>query len=158
MTWSKPVISSAVLLSAWLAAAAPVPTPQSLPVLAVCAPKATLHLQVAQTEPQRERGLMGVTHLAQHSGMLFVFQGDDRVTFWMKDTLIPLDMVFLSPNGRVRTIFANVPVLAHDTADSQIPLEQAQGKYVIELPANEAAKDGLRAGARVFGIPGARTP
>lgn len=145
--------NTAAALVAALATAAPVPTPQSLPLVTLNAPQATLHVQVAATPAQRERGLMGVTKLAQHTGMLFVFDRDENVAFWMKDTLIPLDMVFVSNDGVVRAIYPKVPVVSRSLTDAQIPIEQGAAKFVIELPAGEAAKDGLRPRARVRGLP-----
>jgi uncharacterized membrane protein (UPF0127 family) len=118
------------------------------------APNATLHVQVARTQAQRERGLMAVMHLPRHTGMLFIFDDDGPVAFWMKDTLIPLDMVFLAPDGTVRKIFPRVPVVSPQLPDADIPQEAATAKYVIELPAGEAKADGLREGARVEGLPG----
>lgn len=138
-----------MIFSALLLAAAV----QSLPVVAVQAPKAELHLQLAVTEPQRERGLMDVKHLAPHTGMIFVFDADAPVAFWMKDTLIPLDMVFVGADGTVRKVFANVPVVPPALPDDKIPLEEGTAKYVIELPAGEAASDGLRAGTRLSKLP-----
>ena len=129
------------------------PPPQALPSIIVRAPSAQLHVQVARTPDQRERGLMSVRHLPAHTGMVFIFDQDAPVAFWMKDTLIPLDMVFLSSDGTVRKIFARVPVLSPKISDSQIPLEQGSAKYVIELPAGEASNDGLRPGVRVEGLP-----
>ncbi|HLI97396.1 MAG TPA: DUF192 domain-containing protein [Candidatus Baltobacteraceae bacterium] len=131
----------------------PLPTPQSLPIIALHAPKATLHVQVARTEPQRERGLMSVRHLTAHTGMLFIFDSDTPVAFWMKDTLIPLDMVFISQQGVVRKVFARVAVVSPQLPDAQIPLEQGAAKFVIELPSGEAALDGLQPGTRVEGLP-----
>lgn len=145
---------STLLLAVTIAAApAPLPTPQSLPAVTLHAPKATLRVQVARTAEQRERGLMSVRHLAPHTGMLFVFDGDAPVAFWMKDTLISLDMVFISGNGTVRKVFARVPVVSPALPNDRIPLEQGTAKYVIELAAGEAAADGLRAGAHVQGLP-----
>ena len=95
---------------------------------------------------------MSVRHLAPHTGMLFVFEADAPVAFWMKDTLIPLDMVFLGPDGRVRKIFARVPVVSPQLPDARIPLEQGSAKFVIELPAGEVAKDGLIPGVRIEGL------
>ena len=129
------------------------PPPQALPAITVRAPRARLHLQVAHTEEQRERGLMSVRALPPHTGMIFVFDRDAPVAFWMKDTLIPLDMVFVAQDGSVRRIFASVPVVSPRLPDAQIPLEQGTAKFVIELPAGEAAKDGLLPGARIEGLP-----
>lgn len=136
-----------------LATAAPMPAPQLLRVVSLHAPAATLRVQVAQTEEQRERGLMAVRHLQPHTGMLFIFEQDAPVAFWMKDTLISLDMVFLSGDGVVRRVYTRVPVVSPKMADADIPLEQGTAKYVIELAAGEAARDGLRAGTRVEGMP-----
>ncbi len=147
-----------VFVTALLAALAtstpqPMPTPQHLTAITVRAPKAALSLQVAKTELQRERGLMSVTRLEPHHGMLFVFDDDARVAFWMKDTLISLDMVFLSKEGVVRAIFPRVPVVSPSLPDDRIPLEQGTAKYVIELAAGEAALDGLRVGTRLRALP-----
>lgn len=147
------IFSALMLTLAVNATPAPMPTAQSLAVVALRAPKATLHVQVARTESQRERGLMAVRHLPSHTGMLFIFDDDGPVAFWMKDTLISLDMVFLAPDGTVRKIFPRVPVVSAQLPDAAIPLEKASAKYVIELPAGEASSDGLREGARVEGLP-----
>lgn len=132
-----------------LAAALATPAPQHLPTVAVKAPTATLHLQVARTDTQRELGLMSVTHLEAHTGMLFVFDEDSTVEFWMKDTLIPLDMVFVGRGGQVNDVAFNVPTVPLDTPDDAIPRRSGRGKYVIELPAGEAERDGIVAGAHL---------
>ena len=146
------------MLSALLAlilsvAPSPVPAPQVLPSIVLGAPRARLHVQVARTEAQRERGLMGVTKLAPHTGMVFVFPNDGPIEFWMKDTLIPLDMVFIGGNKRVRSVFANVPVVPLDTPDNAIPRRDGFAKYVLELPAGEAAADGLVGGVLIRNLP-----
>lgn len=131
----------------------PVPTPQKLAIVTIAVPRAHLRLQVASTQAQRERGLMGVRYLPAHTGMLFVFDSDAPIEFWMKDTLVPLDMVFIAQNGAVRSVFANVPVVPLDTADGRIPRRDGFAKFVLELPANEAARDGLAPGVRIGGLP-----
>ncbi len=117
--------------------------------LDVQAPNARLHLEIADNEAARERGLMFRTKLAPHSGMLFVFQHDDTVTFWMKNTLISLDMVFIGADGRVRTVSPSVPATLADTPDPQVPRRAGRARYVLELRAGEAAGDGLKPGARL---------
>ncbi len=139
-------------LSLGLLLALATPAPQHLSTITVRAPKATLVLQVARTERERELGLMSVTKLAPHTGMLFVFGQDAPVEFWMKDTLIPLDMVFIGADGRVRTIASDVPVVPPNTPDDAIPRRAASAKYVIELAAGEAARDGLATGTVLVGL------
>jgi uncharacterized protein len=136
-----------------IASPAPIPTPQALPVMVLHASRATLHVQVAKTPWQRERGLMGVTHLRAHTGMLFIFERDEPVAFWMKDTLVPLDMIFVSNGGVVRAVYPNVAIVSPALPDGEIPLEQGVARYVIELPANEALQDGIRTGTRIYGLP-----
>lgn len=121
-------------------------------LVTVHAPKATLHLEVARNEVQRERGLMDRRTLPAHTGMVFVFDEDMPVEFWMKDTLVPLDMVFVAANGTVRSVARDVPVVAADTPDGRIPRRSGNAKYVIELPANEAQKDGIFTGCHLDGV------
>lgn len=121
----------------------------ALAVIVVHAPKADLHLEVARTPAQREYGLMNRTSLPPHTGMIFVFPQDDSVAFWMKNTLVPLDMIFVGADGTVRLVDANVATVPPATPDGQIPLENGKGMYVIELAAGEAAQDGIVAGIRL---------
>ncbi|MBV8355035.1 MAG: DUF192 domain-containing protein [Candidatus Eremiobacteraeota bacterium] len=89
---------------------------------------------------------MNRTSLAPHAGMIFVFAQDALLGFWMKNTLIPLDMVFVRGDGTISSIAANVPASTTQTPDDQVARRAARGKYVIELGAGEAARDGLRVG------------
>jgi uncharacterized protein len=120
-----------------------------LPAVTVHAPKADLTLEVARTEPQREHGLMDRTTIAPHTGMIFVFSEDDFVDFWMKDTLVPLDMIFIAADGTVRRVYANVPVAPKSVSDIELPRVGAKAKYVIELKAGEAARDGISQGVKL---------
>lgn len=146
------------MLSVLLLAAAlttlPPPNPP-LPITYVDAPKTRLALETATTAAQQERGLMNRTSLPPHTGMIFVFSSDSQVSFWMKDTLIPLDMIFVESDGTVRRVFARVPVVAPNAPDKAIPLETGRARYVIELASGEAAADGIRPGIRLHF---ARTP
>jgi uncharacterized membrane protein (UPF0127 family) len=64
-------------------------------------------VEVADTEPTRMRGLMFRTSMAADRGMLFDFKQVAGVSFWMRNTLIPLDMIFIAPDGRVVSIARN---------------------------------------------------
>jgi uncharacterized protein len=123
--------------------AAPQRNDSKLAVFVVHAPKADITLEVAQTEVERERGLMDRRVILAHNGMIFVFDRDERVSFWMKDTFVPLDMIFVAADGTVRSVFSNAAVVLSGTPDQQIPREAGQAKYVIELPAGEASRDGI---------------
>lgn len=142
-------LAAAAALLALAATAFAMPAAASLATVAVQAPKAELHLEVAQTWQEQERGLMGRTALAPHSGMLFVFPADQPVAFWMKNTLIPLDMVFVAADGTVRSVDGDVPTPAPGASDDAIPREPGRAKYVIELAAGEAARAGIVAGVRL---------
>jgi uncharacterized membrane protein (UPF0127 family) len=107
-----------------------------------------LQLDIACTEASRQRGLMFRASLPAHTGMLFVFDTDAPVAFWMKNTLVPLDMVFVAANGRVRSVAANVPIASAGIPDAAIPRRYGVAKYVTELPAREAARDGIVPGTR----------
>ncbi len=135
-----------------LSVASPAPAVQVLPSISVSAPCAQLTLQVASTQAERERGLMSVTKLRPHTGMLFSFDTDEAVTFWMKDTLVSLDMIFIGPDGTVRNVAARVPVVPRDLPDDKIPRRSGTAKYVIELAAGEAEKDGIVAGVTLSGV------
>lgn len=118
-------------------------------VTVIHAPKADLHLEVARTLAQRQRGLMARTTIPRHTGMIFVFDTDGPVEFWMKDTPVSLDMVFVGSDGVVRRIYANVPTVAASLPDAEIPRESATARYVIELAAGETAKDGIALGTKL---------
>jgi uncharacterized membrane protein (UPF0127 family) len=151
----RPALAAVLLALVPLAArgATPCPAPSSTPnphPISVAAPNATLALRVANTWPTREYGLMCVTDLPAHTGMIFVFSdGDQRRSFWMKNTLIPLDMVFVKKSGAVDTVAANVPATTTDTTELDIPWRYGVGEYVIELPAGDAARDGIVRGTHL---------
>ena len=126
--------------------------PRELPCrpLEVRTARTTLHLAVADDTPRRERGLMKVPFVPAGQGMLFVFpDGDAKRQFWMKDTIAPLDMLFVNADGTVTSIAADVPATAPGTPDDQVARRDGTGHYVIELGAGEAARLGIVAGARL---------
>jgi uncharacterized protein len=138
----------AVQLGSWCHA---VPLERSFcSVLVLPAPKATLRLAVQDTEARRERGLMGVRAVPAGEGMLFAFaDGDRQHQFWMKDTLVPLDMIFVRSDGTVMTIAEDVPATKAGTPNDRIARRNGEGRYVIELASGEAERAGLDVGIRL---------
>ncbi|HWT05015.1 MAG TPA: DUF192 domain-containing protein [Xanthomonadales bacterium] len=120
-------------------------------VLEVRVRRTTLRLAVAATDAQRERGLMNVPFVPQGQGMLFAFPGGDELRgFWMKDTIAPLDMVFVRNDGVIMMIAENVPATAPNTPENKIARRQAIAKYVIELGARESERIGLQPGMQLY--------
>jgi hypothetical protein len=107
-----------------------------------------VHVEVADSESERETGLMNRTSLDPDGGMLFVFGGDTDAAFWMKDTLIPLSIAFIDADGRIVTIHDMEPC----TAD---PCEVygSDAPYRTALEVNKGAFDewGVRVGDVVDG-------
>jgi uncharacterized membrane protein (UPF0127 family) len=68
-----------------------------------------VQVEVADTDAERSRGLMGWEHLPEDAGMVFVFPGGSTSAFWMKDTLIPLSIAFYDPEGRIVRILDMEP-------------------------------------------------
>jgi hypothetical protein len=119
----------------------------ALPTVDVRASGATLRLAVAGDPQSRELGLMCVLRLRPHAGMIFPFASDANWEFWMKNTLIPLDMIWLERSGRISALAVNVPESTLQTSDDAVARRTGFGRYVIELPAGEAVGDGLKVGA-----------
>ena len=116
------------------------------PVAVIRGPGAAVEvsLEVAATPAERERGLMYRTSLAEGRGMLFVFDADGNQSFWMKNTLIPLDLLFIARDGTVVGIHANAT--PQSTANIAVGMPS---RYVLEVPGGWAARHGISAGARV---------
>jgi hypothetical protein len=126
------------------------PRAASCRALEVRAGTRTLRLAVASSTAQREHGLMNVPFVPAGQGMLFAFAGGDaQRDFWMKDTIAPLDMIFIKNDGTISSIAANVPATAPGTPDDKVARRAGIGRYVIELGAGDAAVNGLAPGMRL---------
>jgi uncharacterized membrane protein (UPF0127 family) len=134
-----------------------IPLPQAgCRALEVRTARATLRLAVAATSAQREHGLMNVRFVPSGQGMIFAFpDGDQMRGFWMKDTITPLDMVFVQSDGTITDVAVNVPATPPRTPDDKVARRQAVGQYVIELGAGQAGQLGLLPGS-VLVIPPVR--
>ncbi len=100
-----------------------------------------LSVEVMRTPAEREHGLMDRQYLPADRGMLFQFNREQDILMWMKDTYIPLDMIFIAPTGEVTHIHANAEPLSENIISSDGP---ALG--VLEVNAGYARKIGLKEG------------
>lgn len=91
-------------------------------------------VKVAETESDFESGLQNISSLPENEGMLFPYEEEDEVTFWMKDTLIPLDIIFVSEDNEVTQVSQGVP-----NSEEYIT---GTAKYVIELNYDSGVKIG----------------
>jgi uncharacterized membrane protein (UPF0127 family) len=105
-------------------------------------------IYLAITNTERSRGLMFVRELPATSGMLFVYPGDHVVSMWMKNTLIPLDMVFARPDGTVSSVIANTEPQSLRSLASIEPVA-----FVLELNAGTAARLAIDENSRLFWQP-----
>ena len=100
-------------------------------------------VDVARTLDQQEKGLMFVRSLPPDRGMIFPYDPPQNVTFWMKNTLIPLDMIFIRKNGTIARIATAKP-LDLTTVPSGEPISA-----VLEIRGGRAAELGIHAGDKV---------
>jgi uncharacterized membrane protein (UPF0127 family) len=100
-------------------------------------------VEIAATLEQQERGLMFRRELGPDRGMIFPYEPPQAVGFWMKNTLIPLDMVFIRADGTIARIATATP-LSLDTVQSGEPVAA-----VLEIRGGRAAELGVREGDRV---------
>lgn len=113
--------------------------------------KVELQVEIADNDAERERGLMERTALGQNRGMLFVFDSEQTLSFWMKNTLIPLSVAYINSEGRIIDIQDMQPLdeTSHPSAEpAQYALEVNQGYFaergvevgdMAKLPVEEPA-------------------
>lgn len=106
--------------------------------------KTRVSAELAATEAERNQGLMHRTSLGKDAGMLFVFEAPDRHAFWMKNTLIALDMLWLDKAGTVVSISTDVPPCKADPCPTYPPT--AVASYVLEVNAGYAKSHKLKVG------------
>ncbi len=144
MTASRPMVLAAALGLV-----------SAMPGMAECLPEraelrwpgggARFNVEIADTAEERARGLMFRETMPVGAGMLFVYDRPQRVAFWMKNTLIPLDMLFLDEEGRVRRIARD----ARPGDETQIPGGDGI-RLVLEINGGLAARLGIPEGATLM--------
>lgn len=101
-------------------------------------------VEVVDTPASRAEGLMYRQSLAPDAGMLFDFKETRETAFWMRNTFIPLDMIFIDAGGVVKTIHVNAKPHDPTSISSQVPVQ-----FVLEIPGGRSVAIGLKAGDKV---------
>lgn len=123
--------------------------PAPLPSTPVALPDGTeIQAELAATFAERQRGLMFRRELPASQGMLFLFENSGRYGFWMLNTLVPLDILWLDSERRIVFISANTPPCPPGTLCPTYGSDVA-AQFVLELAAGQAAAHGLTVGARL---------
>lgn len=107
--------------------------------------KPVLKVELAKTDAERARGLMYRRSMPDNHGMLFLQRGEPRVqSFWMRNTCISLDMMFIEEDGFIAGILENVPILNDEPRRIPCPTS-----YVLEVNGGWSRKNGVKAGQTI---------
>jgi uncharacterized membrane protein (UPF0127 family) len=120
----------------------------SLPVTVISLPNGKkIKAETAVTPQETGRGLMYRESLAENKGMIFIFEEEAPRVFWMKNTFIDLDMVFIGGDKKIKCIGENIPRSTPFTQEEDAAVYGCESSmYVLELAAGVAAKNGLKTG------------
>ena len=109
--------------------------------------KIKIKAEIADTQEKKERGLMGRERLGENKGMFFAFEHEGTYAFWMKNTLIPLDIIFISGDFKILEIFHAEPC-AEEPCKSYQTTKYA--KYILEVNGNFTTRNGIDVGDEVI--------
>ena len=123
-----------------------------LPQITLQAGMQLIHAEVASTPEDRETGLMFRRTLDGNHGMLFIFEQDQPVCMWMKNTLIPLSVAFIDNQGRI----TNIADMQPQTLDSHCAIQNV--RFALEMPLGWFAKRGIKPGFKLRGQPFGTAP
>ena len=93
-----------------------------------------IHVEYAETPEEQKQGLMGRASISKNSGMLFVFPDEKQRNFWMKNTLIPLEVLFISSKGAINEIISLMPCLPK-TSNCPVYESINPARFVLEVNA-----------------------
>lgn len=103
-----------------------------------------IDIEIADTPESRQQGLMYRRNLRMDQGMLFIFPQASTGGFWMKNTYIPLDIIFVGPDSQVVSIARNTRIMSEETVDPKGPKQ-----FVVEVPAGFADRFDIDSSTRI---------
>ncbi|HEX6982180.1 MAG TPA: DUF192 domain-containing protein [Balneolaceae bacterium] len=104
----------------------------------------TIEVAVADTDQERSQGLMDVRELGESKGMLFIFEGEQPRSFWMANTPLPLDIIFVNAEGEIVRIHHSAKPFSEENFLSGEP-----AKYVVEVNAGYTIAHDIKEGMKV---------
>ncbi|PIN94539.1 hypothetical protein COU53_03255 [Candidatus Pacearchaeota archaeon CG10_big_fil_rev_8_21_14_0_10_30_48] len=114
----------------------------------VCFKEKCFKVEIANNEMKRSQGLMFRQILSENEGMLFVFPKEDNYNFWMKNTLIPLDIIWISKNEEI--VFIEKNVLSCKEDPCQIYTSPKKALYVLEINSGQTEEIGINIGDKIM--------
>ena len=124
---------------------------QTAKIEKVCFKQACFNVNVSETQEEREKGLMDVRYLDKNSGMLFIFHETGKYNFWMKNTLIPLDIIWINFNKTVVEIKENFqPCIENIEKKCEIYYSKENALYVLEVNSNIISENSIKIGDEVI--------
>ena len=138
----RPILACALLLASAVALAAELP--RDVVLVETSSSQYRFEVEVADDSAERSEGLMGRAYLADNAGMLFVYQETRPVEFWMKNTLLSLDIVFVREDGTIARIAENTTPMSEDLIPSGEPV-----RTVLEVKAGTMRQLGVKVGDRL---------
>lgn len=102
---------------------------------------AKIDVETAITPARRQQGLMYRTHMDEDNGMIFIFEREDMQAFWMKNTVIPLDIIFIDSKGVINTIHKNTTPYSEKSLPSK-----SRSQFVVEVNGGYCDKKGIKEG------------
>jgi uncharacterized protein len=119
---------------------------QELPTAEIQVGQDSYSVEIARSPEEHQQGLMHRDTLGEYAGMLFVFERDRHLSFWMKNTYIPLSIAYISKDGVIRSIHDMQP-------ESLRPIEsEVAVRFALELPQGAFARSEAAAGDRIEGL------
>ncbi len=107
-----------------------------------------INVEIADDNEKRVKGLMFREKLRENSGMLFIFENEEYKTFWMKNTLIPLDIIFIDKNLEIMDIEYAIP--CNENPCTLYYRSSKPSKYVLEVNAGFSAKNNIHEGNKII--------
>ena len=146
MLFARVAALLAALFLAWPGAAQDASAVREELTVATLAGPHKFHVEIADDPRERSRGLMFRREMAKEHGMLFDFGSEQPASFWMENTYIPLDMIFIKEDGTVESIAERTTPLSRRSVTSQGPV-----RYVLEINGGLSDELGIRPGDKVSG-------